>query len=82
MQMYLAADEQVLSKDRQLYVLKRLKHKLRQGDFDGGIESAVVDIGLGLSGADMPDDTDNSNWDWGLGVIGLIFGGVLCNSCW
>lgn len=80
--MYLAADEQVLSKDRQLYVLDRLKQKLRQGDFDGGIESAVVDIGLGLSGADMPDDTDSSGWDWGLGVIGLIFGGFLCSSCW
>lgn len=79
--MYLAADEQVLSKDRQLYVLDRLKQKLRQGDFDGGIESAIVDIGLGLSGADMPDDTDSS-WDWGLGFIGLIFGGFLCNSCW
>lgn len=79
--MYLAADEQVLSKDRQLYVLDRLKQKLRQGNFDAGIESAVVDIGLGLSGADMPDDTD-SGWDWGLGVIGLIFGGFLCNSCW
>lgn len=79
--MYLAADEQVLSKDRQLYVLDRLKQKLRQGNFDAGLESAVVDIGLGLSGADMPDDTD-SGWDWGLGVIGLIFGGFLCNSCW
>ena len=79
--MYLAADEHVLSKDRQLYVLDRLKQKLRQGNFDGGIESAIVDIGLGLSGADMPDDTDSS-WDWGLGFIGLIFGGFLCNSCW
>ena len=81
LQMYLAADEQVLSKDRQLYVLDKLKQKLRKGDFDGGIESAIVDIGLGLSGADMPDDTDSS-WDWGLGFIGLIFGGFLCSSCW
>ncbi|KAL3139146.1 hypothetical protein ABBQ32_005931 [Trebouxia sp. C0010 RCD-2024] len=81
-QMYLAADEQVLSQDRQLYVLDRLKQKLRQGDFDGGIESAVVDIGLGLSGADMPVDIDSSGWDWGLGIIGLILGGFMCNSCW
>lgn len=81
--MYLAADEQVLSKQRQQYVLNHAKAKLRSGDFDGGVEGAVVDIGLALSGAEMPDDTDSSqHWDWGLGLFGMIFGGVLCNSCW
>ena len=83
LQLYLAADEQVLSKQRQQYVLERAKSKLRQGDFDGGIEGAIIDIGLGLSGADLPDDTDSSHhWDWGLSIFGLIFGGVLVNSCW
>ena len=83
MQLYLAADEQVLSKQRQQYVVDRVKAKLREGNFDGGVESAVVNIGLALSGADLPDDTDSSHhWDWGLGIFGLVFGGVLCNSCW
>ena len=81
--MYLAADESVLSKERQRYVLDRAKAKLRAADFDGGVEGAVVDIGLGLSGADLPDDTDSSHhWDWGLAIFGMIFGGVVCNSCW
>ncbi len=82
-QMYLATDDQLLSKQRQQYVLDNAKAKLRAGNFDGGIEGAIVDIGLALSGADLPGDTDSSqHWDWGLGVFGAIFGGVLCNSCW
>ncbi|DBA84123.1 TPA: hypothetical protein ACH3X1_006599 [Trebouxia sp. C0004] len=82
-QMYLAADGQVLSKERQQYVLNNAKAKLRAGNFDGGIEGAIVDIGLALSGADLPGDTDSSqHWDWGLGIFGAIFGGFLCNSCW
>lgn len=83
MQMFIAADEDVLSRQYQQYILDRLKPYLRKGDFDGGIEAAVVDLGIGLSGADLPDDTDSDgSWDWGLGIVGLIFGGVLCNWGW
>ena len=82
-QMFIAADEDVLSKQYQQHILDRLKVHLRKGDFDGGIESAIVDLGLALAGADLPDDTDSAgNWDWGLGAVGLIFGGVLCNWAW
>ena len=81
--MFIAADEDVLSKHHQQYILNRLKGHLRKGDFDGGIESAIVDLGLALSGADLPDDTDSAGgWDWGLGIVGLIFGGVFCNWAW
>lgn len=81
MQMYLAVDPQVLSRQRQQYVLNRAKDKMRSGDLDGGIEGAIIDIGLALSGADLPHDS-HADEQWDLIIVVLIIVIIFCILCW
>lgn len=79
--MYLAVDPQVLSRQRQQYVLNRAKDKLRTGDFDGGIEGAIIDIVLALSGADLPHDSQgNEQRDLIIAVLIILI--IFCIFCW
>ncbi|KAL0027686.1 hypothetical protein WJX79_009000 [Trebouxia sp. C0005] len=80
-QMYLAVDPQVLSRQRQQYVLNRAKDKMRSGDLDGGIEGAIIDIGLALSGADLPHDS-HADEQWDLIIVVLIIVIIFCILCW
>jgi uncharacterized membrane protein YgcG len=73
-----AAEELTDSRIRD--VIGAMKPKLSEGHFDAAIEQGVIDIGLSLAGASLPDADEG--WDWGIILFFSIFASMLGFAFW
>lgn len=63
-------------------ILARMRPQLRAANYDRAVEQAVVDIGLGLAGADFDDDNGSSWFDPVIVCILGLIGGCFAVSWW
>eukprot|EP00884_Botryococcus_braunii_P012507 jgi/Botrbrau1/21257/Bobra.39_2s0049.2 len=61
-------------------MIAAMRPKLTKGNFDVAIEQGVIDIGLSLAGASIPDEDDG--WDWGLILFFSLFAGMAGFAIW